>query len=86
MDWLHQIPANWLWSGGFVLAAIAYAARGEIGAGLAFLNPLKPNKTGGSPRAALDLALTLKDHFPADSVGRAAMKQVIEAITAELSA
>mgnify|MGYP003395673180 FL=1 len=84
MDWLHQIPANWLWSGGFVLAAIAYAARAEIMAGLAFVNPFQPNKTGGSSRAALDLALTLKDHFSPDSVGRAAQKQVISAISEPL--
>ena len=88
MEWLQQIPANWLWAGGFVAAAGAYAVRGEIMAGLNYLNPFKPKvpvTPGGGSLEALDLALKLKDHFAMDSVGRAAMKQVIEAITSELS-
>lgn len=79
------LPLNyWLALAGVAVAALWMFSPALTAAVKAIMPGRKPD-TGGDTRRALDMALALKAHFKTDSLGRAAMKPVIEALIGELT-
>jgi len=78
---LGPVPSSYLWAGGFAAAALVYQFSPYLTSLVS--KPFVKQEVRDS-KAALDLALQLKDYFTEGSPGRQAMGPVFDAIFSEI--